>query len=210
MELWVYAGTTGITIFWSVWLYLLWSDKAKFTEESALRTVLMTGPSLYFLLTAFAGWYPEASLRIDLLGLAALNTVTILSAVLLFLFIRIGRHGFRKAYAAALITYNSFGILLVLCIFSLRLFPPFLIRLSSLLARFSEVDFFSILWAGLNPETNDRDIAGTLNKILIALFSYVPLMALRFLYIRRRYGKLQKDMLHLQSRISQLEKKIRE
>jgi hypothetical protein len=210
MEIWVYAGTTGITLFWSIWMYLLWSDKARFAEESALRTVLMTSPSVFFLLTASAGWFPRAALRIDLLGLAALNAVTLLSGTILLFFILLGRHGFRKAYITVLITYNSFGLLLVLGIFSLRLFPPFLIRLSSLLTRFTEIDLFMVLWSGLNPETNDRDLAGTLNKIMIALFSYAPLLALRFLYIRRQYGKIKKGMLNLESRIKRLEQKNQE
>lgn len=206
MEVWIYLGTTALTIAWSVWLYLLWSDAARLPEESGLRTLFMVGPSLYFLLTAFTGWIPASELRLDLIGLLFLDGLTTLCAVFLLVSLGLQKKKIRRTYLFVLTAYTVLAFFLLFFLVVVRAYPPLLIRISSFLTRLAAVDIASLAWIVLNPEINDRDILGTLNRILVALFSYLPIMIIRFLYLHRQNRKMQKEIHLLHRRIDLLEK----
>ena len=59
METALYIGTAILTIAWSVWTYLTWSDRSRLEDYTGKRFYLIASPSGYFLLLALAGWWRE-------------------------------------------------------------------------------------------------------------------------------------------------------
>ena len=106
------------------------------------------------------------------------------------------------------------AVLLVGGVFLIRLFPPLLIRVSDFITQGIRLDFFKFAWIGLDPETHERDFISMANKILIALFSYIPITVLRTLYTHRQISRQRKwvttEINALKRKIEQLENKHKE
>jgi hypothetical protein len=211
METALYIGTAILTIAWSVWTYLTWSDRSRLEDYTGKRFYLIASPSGYFLLLALAGWQRVQLIRLDLIGLAVYDCLIILCWIVLLIArgLRVGQ--FKKVYTRILVFFNVIAIVLVAGIFLIRLFPPLLIRLSGLINQGIRLEFFKLAWIGLDPETHEQDFISMANKILIALFSYIPITVLRTLYISRQMSRQRKwittEISKLKRKIEELEKK---
>jgi hypothetical protein len=211
METALYIGTAILTIAWSVWTYLTWSDRSRLEDYTGKRFYLIASPSGYFLLLALAGWQRIQLIRLDLIGLAVYDCLIILCWIVLLIArgLKVGQ--FKKVYTRILVFFNVVAIVLVAGIFLIRLFPPLLIRLSDFINQGIHLDFFKFAWIGLDPETHERDFISMANKILIALFSYIPITVLRTLYISRQMSRQRKwvtsEIGKLKRKIEELEKK---
>ncbi|MEE8591929.1 MAG: hypothetical protein V3V57_17760 [Spirochaetia bacterium] len=213
MEMALYIGTAILTIAWSVWTYLTWSDRSRLEDYTGKRFYLIASPSGYFLLLALAGWQRVQLIRLDLIGLAVYDCLTILCWIVLLIArgLKVGQ--FKKIYTRTLVFFNVVAIVLVAGIFLIRLFPPLLIRLSDFINQGVRLEFFKFAWIGLDPETHERDFISMANKILIALFSYIPITMLRTLYISRQMSRQRRwittEISNLKRKIEELEKKLK-
>lgn len=213
MEMALYIGTAILTIAWSVWTYLTWSDRSRLEDYTGKRFYLIASPSGYFLLLALAGWQRVQLIRLDLIGLAVYDFLTILCWIVLLIArgLKVGQ--FKKIYTRTLVFFNVVAIVLVAGIFLIRLFPPLLIRLSDFINQGVRLEFFKFAWIGLDPETHERDFISMANKILIALFSYIPITMLRTLYISRQMSRQRRwittEISNLKRKIEELEKKLK-
>ena len=201
METIVYIVTVLITILWSVWNYRLWTTKAQLREESIFRFLLVMGPSAYFLICLLAGWRGGAGLRLDLLGIVILDALMILCGLLL----GVGRLVpvvFKTWYISIFVLYNVSTVAVIIGVYVLRINPVLAIRLSGLLRTMSEIRFFSFEWIGFDVEQRERDVTVLLNRVIIAMLSYIPVAVLRYFSGARR-------RIRLQSRLEALEKRVR-
>ena len=207
METALYIGTAILTIAWSVWTYLTWSDRSRLEDYTGKRFYLIASPSGYFLLLALAGWQRVQLIRLDLIGLAVYDCLIILCWIVLLIArgLKVGQ--FKKVYTRILVFFNVVAIVLVAGIFLIRLFPPLLIRLSDFINQGINLEIFKFAWIGLDPETHEQDFISMANKILIALFSYIPITVLRTLYISRQMSRQRR---WITQEISKLKRKIEE
>jgi hypothetical protein len=153
-------------------------------------------------------------IRLDLIGLAVYDILILLCWIPLLIARGLKASQFKKMYIRLLALFNIVAVLLVAGIFLIRLFPPLLIRVSDFINQGIRLDFFKFAWIGLDPETHERDFISMANKILIALFSYIPITVLRTLYTHRQISRQRKwvtmEINALKRKIEQLEKKSRE
>ncbi|UCF97018.1 MAG: hypothetical protein JSV89_17855 [Spirochaetaceae bacterium] len=214
METAFYIGTAILTIAWSVWTYLTWSDRSRLEDYTGKRFYLIASPSGYFLLLALAGWQRVQVIRLDLIGLALYDCLIVLCWIILLIARGLRAVQFKKAYIRLLVFFNIVSVILVTGVFLIRLFPPLLIRVSDFINQGVRLDFFKFAWVGLDPETHERDFVSMANKILIALFSYIPITVLRTLYTHRQISRQRKwittEISALKRKIEELEKKLRE
>ena len=214
MDTGIYIGTALLTVAWTVWFYIAWGDKADLSDESGLRFPLLIAPSLYFLLIALSGWAQALFIRLDLIGLVVYDAL-ILFCWLAMLILH-GRRGanYTKGYVILLSLFNILAIILTGAVHLIKLFPPLIIRLSNLFAQGVHLEFFKFAWIGLDPETHANDLAGMVNKIFIALLSYIPITLLRTLYISRKINRQQHqtaaEIRILRDKIEQLESKLKQ
>jgi hypothetical protein len=211
MEMALYIGTAILTIAWSVWTYLTWSDRSRLEDYTGKRFYLIASPSGYFLLLALAGWQRVQVIRLDLIGLAVYDLLIVLSWIILLIARGSKPSQFKKMYTGVLATFNIVAVLLVGGIFLIRLFPPLLIRLTDFINQGLHLEFFKFAWIGLDPETHEQDFISMANKILIALFSYIPITVLRTLYTHRQISRQRKwitiEINALKHKIEELERK---
>ena len=214
MEMVLYIGTAILTIAWSVWTYLTWSDRSRLEDYTGKRFYLVASPSGYFLLLALAGWQRVQIIRLDLIGLAVYDVLIMICWIILLIARSLKASQFKKMYTRVLVVFNIVAVLLVGGLFLIRLFPPLLIRISDFVSQGIRLDFFKFAWIGLDPETHERDFISMANKILIALFSYIPITVLRTLYTHRQISRQRKwvtmEINALKRKIEQLESKHKE
>jgi hypothetical protein len=214
MEMALYIGTAVLTIVWSVWTYLTWSDRSRLEDYTGKRFYLIASPSGYFLLLALAGWQKVQVIRLDLIGLAVYDILIVLCWLVLLITRGLKASQFKKMYIRVLAFFNIIAVLLVASVFLIRLFPPLLIRVSNFINQGIRFEFFKFAWIGLDPETHERDFVSMANKILIALFSYIPITVLRTLYTHRQISRQRKwvtrEINTLKHKIEELEKKSRQ
>lgn len=207
----LYIGTAVLTILWSVWTYLLWSDKSALQEFSGRRFYLIAAPSGYFLLLALSGWQKAQMIRLDLVGIAAYDAVILISwlALLIARALRLGE--FKRAYVGILTFYNVLSILLLAAVYLVRLFPPLLIRITALLSQGIHLEFFRFAWVGLDPTRHEQDLVSVANKALIAVISYIPVTIFRALYVNRQMSRHRRELgdeiEQLKRRVGDLERK---
>jgi hypothetical protein len=211
MEMALYIGTAILTIAWSVWTYLTWSDRSRLEDYTGKRFYLIASPSGYFLLLALAGWQRVQLIRLDLIGLAVYDVLIVLCWIILLIARGLKPSQFKKMYISVLAVFNIIAVLLVAGVFLIRLFPPLLIRVTDFINQGVRLEFFKFAWIGLDPETHERDFVSMANKILIALFSYIPITVLRTLYTHRQIIRQRKwitmEINELKRKIEQLEAK---
>jgi hypothetical protein len=177
-------------------------------EESGFRLLWVVTPSSYLLLLALSGWQQAAFIRLDLIGLAALCVMTVLAAVALAVGLAGTPQNRRHWYTTVLALYNVAGVLVVCAAYLVRAFPPLLIRVSYFFREWADLDFFSFLWLGLSPETGQADLVGMMNKVFIALLSYIPITVLRVVYTGRQRRRLRSEIEELRKRIAHIEENI--
>jgi hypothetical protein len=207
MEMALYIGTAILTIAWSVWTYLTWSDRSRLEDYTGKRFYLIASPSGYFLLLALAGWQRVQVIRLDLIGLAVYDILIVVCWILLLIARGLKPSQFKKMYTRVLAVFNIAAVLLVAGVFLIRLFPPLLIRVTDFISQGIHLEFFKFAWVGLDPQTHERDFISMANKILIALFSYIPITVLRTIYTHRQISRQRK---WITTEINALRRKIEE
>jgi hypothetical protein len=211
METILYIGTAALTIAWSVYTYIAWSDAERRGEYVVGRFFLIIGPSAWFLLLILAGWSRVRELRLDLVGIAALDALTAACWLGLLLARALKPRDPKRTLAAFLVAYNVLAALLLLGIFLVRSFPPLRIPLASWLEQGLRLEFLRFAWKELNPEARQQDLASFANKVLIALLSYIPVSLLRTILVNRQISRQRRDMFReigeLKKRLEELERK---
>jgi hypothetical protein len=212
MEIGIYLGTAALTIFWSVWIYMAWSQRARLRESDVGRFYHVIAPSGYFVLLALAGWARAEVIRLDLIGAVVYDGIIVIFAVALLLTGALKHLDFRKAFRRILVAYNLLSVILVVALYLVKFFPPLLIGFTGLLRQLSEMDFFRFTWVAINPESRERDLVSMANKVLIALLSYIPVSLARAVYISRQMSRQRREMhdelAGMRRRIEVLEKRL--
>ncbi|MFP4362690.1 MAG: hypothetical protein ACLFR1_02345 [Spirochaetia bacterium] len=208
MDIFFYLITAVLTIGWSVWIYILWEELLPEREDSGARFILIIAPSAFFLLAAVAGWQGADFLRLDLIALILLDAVTVFVFIIMFIAVKLVRKYRAKLYLGTIVFYIFIAGALSLGAHVIRNNPALLIRFSYLVHQLEAADFLSFSWVALNPQTNEVDFIGILNKLLIAAFSYVPIALIRFAVSHYQQRQTKKQVECLEKRICSLEQII--
>lgn len=211
METILYVITALLAIAWSVYTYILWSERERRGEYVVGRFIHIIGPSGYFLLLVLAGWSRSLTLRLDLISLAIYDALIVVCWVGLLLAQWLRRADARRALLGFLVTYHVLSILLVLGVYLLRLFPPLLIPIASWINQVLRLEFFRFAWMAVNPETHQQDVGFMANRVLIALLSYIPISLIRSILVNRQIARQRREMHReledLKKRVAELENK---
>ena len=207
METILYICTAALTVAWSVFTYIAWSDKERRGEYVVGRFFLMLGPSAYFLLLILAGWSRVQELRLDLVGIAVLDVLTAACWLGLLLARALRPGSPKRTLAGFLIAYNVLAGVLLLGVFLVRSFPPLRIPLYSWIDQGLRLEFLRFAWKELDPEARQQDVASMANKVLIALLSYIPISLLRSILVNRQISRQRRDMYR---EIAELKKRLEE
>ncbi len=211
METILYICTAALTVAWSVYTYIAWSDKERRGEYVVGRFFLIIGPSAYFLLLILAGWSRVQELRLDLIGITTLDVLTAACWLGLLFARALKPADSKRTLAGFLIAYNVLAALLLLAVFLVRSFPPLRIPLASWLQQGLRLEFLRFAWKELNPEARQQDVASFANKVLIALLSYIPVSLLRSILVNRQISRQRRDMFReieeLKKRLEELERR---
>ena len=205
METVLFVSTVIVTITWSVWNYLLWTDKSGLSDDSLLRLLIIIGPSAYFLLLILAGWPRTELIRLDLISFVILDGITLLCAIALLIFVIIRKTAVRGSYIWIFVVYNACSAVVVIVAYVLRGNPILLSRLSVSLQKISELNFFSFAWVGIDAQTREQDLTALLNRLLIAVLSYLPVGVIRVVSASRQRSRIRKEIGLLKQRVTELE-----
>ena len=209
METVIYLATVVLTVTWSVWNNSLWKDRMGLSEESPVRFLNLAGPSIYFLLVAMTGWQYGPSFRLDFIGLAALDAAVVVAAPFLVYVSRAVPARGRRVYLWVFALYNVWACAVVIAVHSIRRSPLLLIRLAAFLEDVRGFDLFNAAWGGIEGGTGEQDLAGMVNKIMIALFTYLPVSAVRLAAANKQRARLRKEIDALSKRVQELEDTVR-
>jgi hypothetical protein len=69
---------------------------------------------------------------------------------------------------------------------------------------FEDSKSLELFWHLLNPETNKQDTVSAINKLLIALCSYLPLTLVRMLYTNRKFKVLKREIDEIKEKLASL------
>jgi hypothetical protein len=208
MDTIVYLITAFITVIWSVWIYLWWERRAGLPEESGLRLLLIVAPSTYFLLIAVSGWSGVRNLRLDIAGLIVLDILTFVTGALLVTLLSAKNVSRRPAYLSLVGLYNLFAILEVIFLYLVRSDVGLLVRVAAVVGEWGRLDFLSFSWIAARGHASQPDLVGLLNKILIALLSYIPVSLIRYIASVRRRRKLERELAVLRAKVESLERRM--
>jgi hypothetical protein len=205
METILYICTAALTVAWSVFTYIAWTDAERRGEYVVGRFFLIIGPSAYFLLLILAGWSRVRELRLDMVGIAGLDVLTAACWLGLLLARAFRPPDPKRTLAGFLVAYHILAALLVLVIFLVRSFPPLRIPLASWIDQGLHLQFLRFAWKELNPEARQQDLAVMGNKVLIALLSYIPISLIRSILVNRQISRQRREMFRM---IEELKKKV--
>ncbi len=209
MEIFVYVVTAIVTISWSVWIYLLWGKIEGLKEDSGYRFFVMILPSTFFLSIVFSAFKPTLFIRLDLVALVLYDIVIFLSSVAVLLGVYLLSERFRgnnKRYFVGAIIFQSFvSVIIIFGLVLLRIFPPLLIKMYQLINQLSTFNFFAEMWRFLNPENHEEDLYNFMNKVLIAIFSYIPISIARFVYNRRKLNQILAEFRKIEGKVNQID-----
>ena len=208
METGIYVGAVALTVVWSVYLHTTWSTRAKLTEDAGGRFFLIVGPSSYLLATVLSGWQEITEMRLDLIGLVLLSGIILLTWLVLLIYFAARHTDDTQGYKIMLVLYNTASILVVAGCWSLRLIPPFREAVMGIVEESRTIDFFSFAWVALDTRSREQDLSSMLNRILIALLSYVPISLIRIAYGNRKRKRIVQDVDALRQRVISLEKHL--
>ncbi len=208
METGIYVGTVALTVVWSVYLHTTWSTRAKLAEEAGARFLLIVGPSSYLLATVLSGWEEITEIRLDLIGLVFLSVIILLAWLVLLIYFAARHTNDTHGYRIMLVLYNVASLLVVAGCWALRLFPDLRTAVMGFVTQGRDIDFFSFAWVALTPEKHQQDLPSMLNKILIAMLSYVPISLIRIAYGNSKRKKIVQEVEILRQRIISMEKHL--
>lgn len=201
----LYIVTLVMTVWWAVSMYNLWESAAKLREDSIFRFLLIIGPATWFVVIAAAGWEVAEYIRLDVIGLVAFNALIVIIGGLLFILRRVFSQHTQRIYVISVIVFNVLALLIALFAHLIKFFPPLLIGLTSYVTKLQNVDVLSLSWLAINPENHDESLIGVLNKIFIALFTYLPITVFRFVYNAHQRKKMNNEIQELRERVEELE-----
>ncbi|GEM_PF-3528488 len=210
MELTVYIGTAVLTVFWSVWIHNLWSEKAGLREDSGIRFLMIILPSTIFLMITFSGWQGKFFFRIDLIGLLILDAVTIIVAVVMAIFLKVERRRKQMVFKVSLFFYFFLATVIVAGVYLLKAFPFLLVKFSQLVSEGKRIDLSATLWGILNPEKHENDLNRAVDKLFIALLTYVPISVVRFFYSRKQFKRINEELEKMKEEIASLHSERKE
>jgi hypothetical protein len=205
METILYICTAALTVAWSVFAYIAWTDRERRGEYVVGRFFLIIGPSAYFLLLILVGWSRVQELRLDLVGIAALDVLTAACWLGLLLARAMRPSDPKRTLAGFLVAYHILAALLVLGILLVRSFPPLRIPIYSWIDQGLRLQFLRFAWKELNPEARQQDLASMANKVLIALLSYIPISLIRSILVNRQISRQRREMYRM---IEELKKRL--
>ena len=208
METIIFLVTAGVTVLWSVWSYFFWSEKVRVSEESPLRFVILIAPSAYFLLLVFTGWQRQADLRLDLIGMIVLVIISLAGFLASLITGKMRKESRRSASIVVYVIYNLLGLATVAGAYIARNNPLVLIRITALAERFREMEMLSFAWVGLDTEQQQQDLLVFLNRVLIAVLSYLPIAVLRFLSGARQRRRILRELDGLKRRLEAIESRV--
>lgn len=208
MDTIVYLTTAAITIVWSVWIYLWWEARAGLPEETGLRLALIVAPSSYFLLVAVSGWSGVQNLRLDLAGLVFLDIVTIIVGVFLSTLLRFPTVNRRRAYLIGVSIYNSLAVAEIIFLYVVRSQPILVVKVAQVVGEWERLNFLSFGWLGGHEQATQPDLVGLLNKLLIALLSYIPVSIIRYIGSVRRRRRIERELAMLRNKVEGLEQRL--
>jgi cbb3-type cytochrome oxidase subunit 3 len=203
----IYLATAAITIVWAVWTYLLWADRAGLPEDSSMRFLLIVGPTVFFIVTALAGLDKILYLRLDIIGILALDCLALVCLLFLVVVFYILRRRSARAYRFILLFYFVTAAFITAFSHLIKFSPTMLLMVYGWIQQAARMDFFKFAWVGLNAQSGEADLVGMLNKIVIAVLSYVPIAMVRFIYSTHQRKKFHQQIDELRDRIDSLEKK---
>ena len=207
MDTAIYLVTAAITIVWAVWTYLLWADRAGLPEDSGLRFLLFVGPTVFFIVTALAGLDKILYLRLDVIGILALDCLTLICVLFLIVVFYVLRRKSSRAYRFILLFYFIGAASITAVSHLIKLSPTMLLTVYGWIQQATQIRFFRFAWVGVDPQTSAVDLVGMLNKIVIAVLSYVPIAMARFIYNTHQRKRFHLQIDELRDRIESLEKK---
>lgn len=210
MDTIIYLSTAAITVPWSVWIYLWWESRAGLDEETGLRLILIVAPSSYFLLIAVSGWAGLPSFRLDLAGLVLLDGMTIIAAIFMSALLKFPKVNHRQAYLIILTLYNLFAIVEIVVLYVVRNSPTLLVRAAALAGEWQRINVLSFSWLGGQEQSSQPDLVSLLNKILIALLSYIPVSIIRYISSVRLRRKLERELASLKTKVDRLERQVQD
>lgn len=204
METIVYVLTPVLTIFWSVTVFITWHRRAALKEDSFFRFYHILAPGSYFLAGAVSG-FGVTFFRFDIAVLLFLDGIIILSVLLAFTVFVLGKKNTGSRFTGVLIFYNAVSVAGVVSAFVIKNSPFLVMRISQLIEEASRIEIPSFSQLTLDSVASGGNLSGWINRILIALFTYVPVALLRFLYVSHRRKRLEKQVCELEARIWRLE-----
>ncbi|MFP4562012.1 MAG: hypothetical protein ACLFRY_01765 [Spirochaetia bacterium] len=204
METIVYVLTPVLTIFWSVAVFITWHHRAALKEDSFFRFYHILAPGSYFLAGAVSG-FGVTFFRFDIAVLLYLDGIIFLSVLLSFIIFVLGKKNVGGRFTGVLVFYNVVSIAGIVAAYIIKNSPLLVMRISSLIEEASRIEIPSFSELTLDSVSSLGNLTGWVNRILIALFTYVPVALLRFLYVTRRRKRLEKQVCELEARIWRLE-----
>jgi hypothetical protein len=199
----IYIIGAVISVAWSLWLYTIW-EKTGFSESSPFRFALLFFPATTFLLISISGWSSVFFLRIDMLGLLLFFLLIIGSWLFQFITLPLTPALYKKLYRISLIINLAGSIMIALFVYVVKLYPMAGISLFSFFKSFENIKSLELFWHLLNPETNTQDTFSAMNKLLIALCSYLPLTLVRIWYTNRKFKVLKREIDEIKKILSSL------
>jgi hypothetical protein len=205
METAVVLATAGLAVLWSIRSYALLGDRFDGSDESPLRMVAIIAPSAYFLLLILVGWQRDLAVRLDLVGMLLVDGLTLLAIMSSFVIKLLPERRRHPAVVVLLIIHHLLSIAVVSGAFVVRESPALLFSLQSLLRRLAGIELLSFAWVGLDADRQEQDIVAFLNRVLLAVFSYIPIALVRLLAGIRQRKRLERRIDRLERRIASLE-----
>lgn len=206
METIVLVITAVFTILWSVRSFFFASEQLGMSEESSFKIVTIAAPSVYFLALVFTGLSDGSGVRLDLIGMVAIDLFAVVSLVVSFVIQAVRPDKQRRLGIALFASYHAVSCLAIVAVFAVRRSPELLVRAASLVDRVREIEFLSFAWVGLDTERQEQDLVAFFNRMLIAVISYLPIGVLRFVTSVRHRRRMQREIESLTRRVANLER----
>lgn len=191
-----------ITTLWSIWLFILWQKKLKFSDTSLMRFLLLLVPVAFFIIIVFSDWSKVVFLRVDIAGLIGITGAALFFWLIQVCTINLHNQYYKPIYIITIAVNQVLNLLLVLFLFSLRSFPLLAVRISAFFESWKDINILKVLWEGLDPEKNEQSLFSLANKIFIALIIYFPLTAVRIWFTNRKFRQLKMEIDNLKDQLT--------
>jgi len=199
----LYIPVALISVLWSFWAHGLWEKIPGLKDDSGWRTwALLSGPT-WFLVLAFTGSGPS-TLPLDFIGMVPYGIVMLLGLAA-FGFLGLLKHNKKQVFLWMFISVQALALLILAILLLSHMVLPLRVWLAIWL------EFLIQMFEGRGFELfQPVDPAGNLNfqldKIFIALISYLPMSIFRILYTQHLFRGMRREISLLKNRLDRLEK----